>query len=332
MNPVEKKIRAGRGGFALSLFMCFLSAGALLFLPVNGRIAHAQTTPSNDLQIRMNRIENEIQTLSRAIFRGESPPAEMISSMQADQASRADVERRLDAIENDLRTLTGKIEEQGFTTNMLSQKLEKNLVDIGMRLDALERQSAPISGPETPPSAESFPPQVPSAPQPATPGPESFAPVQETPHILGQITQSPQTPSPPVGQTSSQDDPATQYEQAFTALRSGDYAVAGTQFEAFLARNPGHALAPNAQYWLGESYYARKEYEKAARTFAEAYQKYPKSSKTPDNLLKLAMSLAAMGNKKDACVAFAQLHHEYPDGTGPVLARATQEMTKLGCP
>lgn len=329
MKSVEKKIKAGRGGFALSLFMCFLSAGALLFLPVNGRIAYAQTTPSNDLQIRMSRIENEIQTLSRAIFRGESPPAEMLSSMQADQASRADVERRLDAMESDLRTLTGKIEEQGFATNTLSQKLEKNLVDIGMRLDSLERRSAPVSAPETPPSAESFAPQVPSAPQPATPEPGSFAPVQETPHILGQITQ---TPSPPAGQTASQDDPATQYEQAFTALRSGDYAVAGTQFETFLARNPEHTLAPNAQYWLGESYYARKEYEKAARTFAEAYQKYPKSSKTSDNLLKLAMSLAAMGNKKDACVAFAQLRHEYPDGTGPVLARATQEMTKLGCP
>lgn len=322
MRLVKHKIQWGRGGFALSFFMCFLGLGTLLLTPPG----QAQTLPSNDLQIRMSRIENEIQTLSRAIFRGESIPPEMASSMQADQAARADIERRLDAIENDLRTLTGRIEEQGFATNTVSQKLEKNLVDIGMRLDALE-QRAPASPSALNTQDQTAIPQQP--PQPDSPQPGPSAPAQP-PHVLGQITQSPQgAPAPAQGST---DDPATQYEQAFTALRSGDYAVAGTQFEAFLARNPDNALAPNAKYWLGESYYARKDYEKAARTFAEAYQKYPKSSKTPDNLLKLAMSLASMGNKKDACVAFAQLRHEYPDGAGPVLARATQEMTKLGCP
>ncbi len=313
---------------ALSFFAVF----TILTLLCPFSNAHAQGVPSNDVQARMNRIENEIQTLSRAVFRGESPPPEMMSSLQADQAARSDLERRLDALENDLRTLTGKIEEQGFALNTLTQKVEKNLTDIGMRLDALEQRSPSAAGGyASPPStasvssgAESMPP-APSVPQPVPPNPPAG-----TTGVLGQITQRPD--GAPAPGPASDSDPATQYDRAFTALRTGDYASAESRFESFLAAHPTHGLAANAKYWLGESYYARKDYEKAARTFAEAYQQYPKSPKTPDNLLKLAMSLAGMGNKKDACVAFAQLHHEYPDGTGPVLARAAQEMKKLGCP
>lgn len=313
---------------ALSFFVFFLLTGPEAGLSV----ACAQGLSSgNDVQARMNRIENEIQTLSRAIFRGESLPPEMMASMQADQAARSDLERRLDALENELRTLTGRIEEQGFALNTLSQKVEKNLVDIGMRLNALEQRttsagSAPAYAP--PPSDANMSSDAGMPPAP------SAVPAPETPSggagFLGQIMQRPDgTPgsAPP-----SDADPATQYERAFTALRSGNYPVAESQFEAFLAQNPKHSLAPNAKYWLGESYYARKDYEKSARTFAEAYQQYPKSPKTPDNLLKLAMSLAGMGNKTDACVAFAQLRREYPDGTGPVLVRADQESKKLGCP
>ena len=91
-------------------------------------------------------------------------------------------------------------------------------------------------------------------------------------------------------------------------------------------------MAPNALYWLGETFYVRKDYDKAARAFAEAYQKYPNGPKGADNLLKLGMSLAGKGEKDSACVALAQLRKEYPKGPEPVLKRGESEMATLGCP
>ncbi len=77
-------------------------------------------------------------------------------------------------------------------------------------------------------------------------------------------------------------------------LQDGDNAGAEQGFETFLQSNPKHVLAGNAQYWLGESYYARKDYQNAMTAFAEGYKNYKTSPKGPDNLLKLGLTLAVM--------------------------------------
>jgi len=75
----------------------------------------------------------------------------------------------------------------------------------------------------------------------------------------------------------------------------------------------------------------RGDFQRAARIFAEGYQQYPDSAKTPDNLLKLGLSLSSIGNDKDACIAFNQLKKDFSSGSGPVLRRAEQEIERLGC-
>lgn len=63
------------------------------------------------------------------------------------------------------------------------------------------------------------------------------------------------------------DDPAGQYEMAFSLLKGGNYGSAKNGFETFLKSYPDHPLVSNATYWLGECYYAQGEYDKAARIF-----------------------------------------------------------------
>ena len=65
--------------------------------------------------------------------------------------------------------------------------------------------------------------------------------------------------------------------------------------------------------------------------FAKGYDKYPKSPKTADNLLKLGLSLAKLGNIKDACLSFTQLEKEFPNKTGIVMQRAEKEKSRLKC-
>lgn len=317
---------------ALSVLFFVFTLGLAVF--GGERAALAQS--ANDLQARLNRVENEVQTLSRALFRGEQPPADFAASAVLPHAGQADLDVRLSQIENDIRTLTGKVEEQSFTIGQMQTRLDKALSDADMRLRALETSSR-IGVPSVPGGMGAvtggLAPQQGGAPYP--PGP--FASSSPTAGSLGTLTQGgvpiPGGAIPPVlAGGGSGDDPAGVYGRAFAILQGGDYGGAAQAFEAFLAQYPQDPLAPNAQYWLGESYYARQDYAQAARVFAEAYRKYPKSSKTPDNLLKLALSLAGQGQKDDACVALGQLRSEYPDGAGPVLARAGEESKKLGCP
>ena len=71
--------------------------------------------------------------------------------------------------------------------------------------------------------------------------------------------------------------------------------------------NPNHQLAGNAQYWFAETFRIRQLYVDAASTYLEGYQKYPKSEKAPDNLLKLGVSLVQIGEKDQGYMMITSL-------------------------
>jgi tol-pal system protein YbgF len=125
--------------------------------------------------------------------------------------------------------------------------------------------------------------------------------------------------------------PQDQYQYAWGLLRAQDYPGAEAALRSFIAKHPKHTLAGNAQYWLGETYYVRKDYRQAAVAFAEGYQTYPNSAKAPDNLLKLGLALAQIGEKADACEAFAQLGRQFPTAPQSLKERATRERQRLAC-
>ena len=167
---------------------------------------------------------------------------------------------------------------------------------------------------------------TPPQPAPAT-GSAPYTANPKTGGHLGTLSQS----AAGVYTPPSSNDPAAVYETAFALVKDGSYAQAEIGLTDFLTRFPEHTLAPNARYWLGETYYVRKDYPQAIRVFADAYKQAPKGPKGPDNLLKLGLSLAGAGNTKDACIALTQLQTEYGGTANPVIDRAGKEMTTIGC-
>lgn len=121
-----------------------------------------------------------------------------------------------------------------------------------------------------------------------------------------------------------------QYEYAFSLLRKRDFAGAEAAMRSFVDRHGESDLAGNAMYWLGETYYARGNYRDAAATFLDAYTGYPKNDKASHSLLKLAMSLGALGKTDAACQAFSTLRQE-GDAGQRILDTAKSEAGKLGC-
>lgn len=202
------------------------------------------------------------------------------------------VEDRFNQLQQSITLLTGQIEQLQYRNQQLQQQLEKMQADYEYRLSTLEKGRGGGPAPTTAPSAAH---------------------------------------SPTPGAGAGGGNPDQLYNEAMKKLQDGDNAGAERGFKAFLQANPRHALAGNAQYWLGESYYARKDYQNAMTAFAEGYKTYKASPKGPDNLLKLGVTLAAMGRKSDACAVFAKFSQDYPRATDLQKRRVDQERTKNSC-
>jgi tol-pal system protein YbgF len=126
-------------------------------------------------------------------------------------------------------------------------------------------------------------------------------------------------------------DAASLYSQGYGQLLQRDYAGAEASFRALLERFPGDPLAGKAEYWLGESYYARGAFKDAADAFLASYRTYGSGDKAPDSLLKLGMALAELGQKDAACSTFAEFGAKYPSAEPALLDQAKAERRKVGC-
>ena len=121
------------------------------------------------------------------------------------------------------------------------------------------------------------------------------------------------------------------YEQGYGSLMQRDYEKAEAAFREFVSSYPADPLAGNAQYWIGETYYQRGRYKDAADAFLKGYKSYRSNQKAADSLLKLGMSLAALGQKDAACSSFDELKTKYPAAEDDVRQTAASERKKAGC-
>jgi tol-pal system protein YbgF len=125
--------------------------------------------------------------------------------------------------------------------------------------------------------------------------------------------------------------PKAQYDYAYGLLMKRDLPKAEAALKAFIANHPKHELADNATFWLGETYYTRKNFQEAIQVYYEAYKKYPKGNKAPAVLLKLGMSLATIGEKESACSAYDELAKSHPKASPRILGNASRARKSLGC-
>ena len=128
-----------------------------------------------------------------------------------------------------------------------------------------------------------------------------------------------------------QGTPKKQYDFAYGLLMKRELPKAELALKRFLDNHPEHELADNAAFWLGETFYARKNYNEAIRIYYDTYRKYPKGNKAPDVLLKLGMSLAKIGEKESACSAYGELINTHPSARPRVLGNAERSRKSLGC-
>lgn len=186
------------------------------------------------------------------------------------------------ALEEDVASLHEELAE-------VKRKHVNTLVKMGELYGAMEKLEAELAA-EAPPSAEA------RAPEPS----EGTAHREEG---------------------KAMKDPKAAYDAALSLYGAGEYAEAGRGFQAFVESFPDNPLADNAQYWLGESYFARKAYLQALDAFEQVESRYPKGNKVPDALLKIGMAYANLGEYDRAVSQLEELIERFPSNSLVNVAR-----------
>ncbi|MHC6226920.1 tol-pal system protein YbgF [Pseudomonas sp. X10] len=125
-------------------------------------------------------------------------------------------------------------------------------------------------------------------------------------------------------------DPAKEklyYDAAFDLIKSKDFDKASQAFNAFLRKYPNSQYAGNAQYWLGEVNLAKGDLQGAGQAFAKVSQMYPKHSKVPDSLYKLADVERRLGHTDRVKGILQQVITQYPGTSAAQLAQ--RDLQKL---
>ncbi|HWE75060.1 MAG TPA: tol-pal system protein YbgF [Stellaceae bacterium] len=264
-------------------------------------------------------------------------PARAQSGFQTDQ--------RIDALQDQMRQMTGRIEELNNEVIQLKAQLDRQASDNDVRFQQLQGGGGALN--TAPPQPNQFGPGSgsPSAqlpPQPRPPlgaGADPSQPPSRSGNLgtLSSGRQPPPPDEPPPQQQAAaggalpSGNAQDQYNYAMGLLTQANYPAAEQAMRAFVQKYPKDPLAGNAQYWLGETFYVRKDYGNAATAFAQGYEKYPKGPKAADDLLKLGMSLTALNQKADACRSFARLAHDFPSPPQSIKDRLTAERQRAGC-
>jgi tol-pal system protein YbgF len=201
--------------------------------------------------------------------------------------------------EAELREMRAQLEQLQNENEQLKQRGRDQYLDLDGRLNRLEGGTGPAPVGTTPAAPPLGNARV-AAPATA-PAPVAAATAERPPSVHGDM-----------GAMSSAGDERTAYNVAFDRLKAGEYADAAQLFTSFLQLYPSGVYAPNALYWLGESYYVTQNYALAADQFRALLAQYPTHDKAPGALLKIGLCDYGLGKLPEAERTLGEVIAKFP--------------------
>lgn len=280
------------------------------------------------IDLRVNKLEKEMKAVQRKVFPGGPQMQPEIGPLDTGDVAAApatapltDLTSRVDALEAQLRMLTGQVETDG---NRL-RKLEEALKALDMRTDArlkvLEPQPA-VSIVETP-----APTAVDQMPQFETPAPVIVPqPAPAKPIASSASAATPASAPKPAAPTNSAqrkalidsiEMPATgdavedAYSYGFRLWQAKLYPEAQAKLKEFIAKNPKHKRASYAQNLLGRAYLDEGKPALASVAFYENYTKNAKGDRAAESLYYLGVALTRLKKLPDACKVYDEFNEVY---------------------
>lgn len=197
--------------------------------------------------------------------------------------------RQIDELRAEIRGLRAQIEELQHQNEETARSARNQYLDVDTRLQRLEAATAapaPILGDVAEPPATVITDVPAGKPVPATPAERA------------------------------------DYDAALAELKAGKYADSARLFVDFLEKHPNGPYAPNAAYWLGESYYVTENYALALEEFRMLVQRWPTHDKASGGLLKVALSQLGLRQNAEGRRTLQAVIDQYP---GSDAARAARQ-------
>jgi TolA-binding protein len=270
-----------------------LLAAILLAGAAAPSVAQRQVTPEK----RIDKLEQEMRAVQRKVFPGGNvePEIRPVQPMAAPigvpaGSPVADLTARVDALEAQLATLTGQIEQNGFRVRQMEEAMNRFQADTTARLAHIESGTA--------------------AAQPAAQ--LQAEPVAEEPQ---QSTDAAPPAAKPASASTSADPAEDGYNAGFRLWEQKRYAEAQAALEAVAKQYPKHPKASWARNLAGRAYLDEGKPATAAKIFLNNYQTNPKGERAPDSLLYLGEALTKLGKTAEACQVYGELQEVY----GPTL-------------
>ena len=215
----------------------------------------------------------------------------------------ANLVARVDALESQLRTLTGQVEDQGNRTRQLEDQMARLRLDIQARIDRLEQpganEPAPPSRPQSRPSTAEPAPAEPEAPAPAPPRQADAA--QEA------------------------------YNGAYRLWDNGQFGEAQQALEAAATRYSDSRWTSWMRNLQGRAYLDDNKPATAARIFLANYQDNPRGERAADSLYFLGQALTRLNRRSEACRVYGELEQVYPNMRDFIRQRLPQARTDARC-
>jgi tol-pal system protein YbgF len=287
----------------------FLLATFMAAAAITG--ASAQTPPGVDR--RFERLEQSVRALQTAVQQAQATGQPVVVRPEGPDPVATALQERVNDLEQTLQRLNGQAENLAFEIDQAKRASASAETD---RQRALQAQNERLARIEAQLAALALPPEgvepLAQGPNDALRSPDAGVP-------------PPPPPPPPANATEA-------FARARALFTANDHAAAATAFEDFVARYPSNARAPEAYYWLGETYFVRRGYQTATAAYANALKSRPNTAWAPSAMARLAQSLANSNQIAQACAALADFDKTYAArATAAAKANAQTARTRAKC-
>lgn len=278
---------------------------------------------------RVDRLEKEMRAVQRTVFPGGNPsffegeiaPDNTPGERTKSNAPVVDLTVRVDALESQLRTLTGQTEQNNYKLRELEKQFTAYKAEMDKRMAAEQPASAAADSASSEPSGTNGQ-TAPATAKKSEPTASTKAPPSDERLSLVKKVEIPAT--------GNEVDDAYTYGYRLWAAKL--YPEAEAQLKGVVKRWPNNNLASYAQNLLGRAYLDEGKPSLAAVAFYDNYKDRPSGARAPHSLMYMGVALNKLGRKSDACKAFRELAEVYGDkAPKDVQDDAAAAKAKAGC-
>ncbi|MBX3123444.1 MAG: tol-pal system protein YbgF [Nitrospira sp.] len=249
-----------------------------------------------------NEVNRSVASVAKAL---ENAGGKFVSREDDHERRLDDTTRELTHVQAQIQTLDKNLENQHAFLKQVEQHL------VALRASATQRSEPAPAVAEAAPLPQAIPAPVPP-PAPA-----------QTQDFASSSALTPRAENRSAALVADRES----YERTLTRFKDGDLDGARQGFAEFLVQHPHSDLAPNARFWLGESYYGKKDYSRAIDAYDQVQLNHPASEKVPAALLKKGYAYLALKDRKKAASALKQVIDLYP--RSPEANKAMDKLNQL---